>query len=150
MERYLPTRCSARIYKLANVLLRTAQCLEKMPFLRHIANKFGRLTVLHLNIESLTANKMNLPHYRALLVILLQKTHCTNAKKLVLLSFYLAGSFLNSKHGLATFVHELPRNTLLDQSPPTSEIEWLCVDVDDCKIVNIYKPPPTPLRSLDL
>ena len=38
----------------------------------------------------------------------------------------------------------------MDQSPPTSEIEWLCVDVDRYKIVNVYKPPPTRLRSLDL
>ena len=38
----------------------------------------------------------------------------------------------------------------MDQSPPTSEIEWLCVDVDGYKIVNIYKPPPTRLRTLDL
>ena len=37
---------------------------------------------------------------------------------------------------------------LLDQSPPTSEIEWLCVDVDGYKIVNVYKPPPT--RTLNL
>ena len=28
-------------------------------------------------------------------------------------------------------------------------IEWLCVDVDNCKIVNLYKPPPKRLRSLD-
>ena len=39
---------------------------------------------------------------------------------------------------------------LLDQSRPTSEIEWLCVDVDGYKIVNVYKPPPTRLRTLDL
>ena len=39
---------------------------------------------------------------------------------------------------------------LLDQSLSTSEIEWLCVDVDGYKIVNIYKPPPTQLQSLDL
>ena len=39
---------------------------------------------------------------------------------------------------------------LLDQSPPTSEIEWLCVDADGYKIVNVYKPPPTLLRTLDL
>ena len=36
-------------------------------------------------------------------------------------------------HGLATFVHERLRYTLLDQSPPRSEIEWLCVDVDGYK-----------------
>ena len=39
---------------------------------------------------------------------------------------------------------------LLDQSSPTSDIKCLCVDVDGCKIVNVYKPPPTRLRSLDL
>ena len=39
---------------------------------------------------------------------------------------------------------------LLDQPPPTSEIEWLCLEVDGYKIINVYKPPPTRLRSLDL
>ena len=39
---------------------------------------------------------------------------------------------------------------LLDQSPPTSVIEWLCVDVDGYKIVNVYKPLPTRLQTLDL
>ena len=84
------------------------------------------------------------------LVILLLETHGTDAEKLVLPNYQLAGSSLSRKHGLATFVHERLRYTLLDQSPPTSEIEWLCVDVDDYKIVNVYKPPPTRLRSLDL
>ena len=84
------------------------------------------------------------------LVILLQETHCTDAEKLVLPNYQLVGSSLSRKHGLATFVHERLRYTLLDQSPPTSEIEWVCVDVDGYKIVNVYKPPPTRLRSLDL
>ena len=57
---------------------------------------------------------------------------------------------LSRKHGLATFVYKRLRYTLLDQSSPTSEIEWLCVDVDGYKIVNVYKPPPTRLRTLDL
>ena len=97
---------------------------------------------------------MNVLHHLAMqseaLVILLQETHCTDAEKLVLPNYQLAGSSLSRKHGLATFVHERLRYTLLDQSPPTSEIEWLCVDVDGYKIVNIYKPPPTQLRTLDL
>ena len=84
------------------------------------------------------------------LVILLQETHCTDAEKLVLPNYQLAGSSLSRKHGFATFVHERLRYTLLDQSPLTSEIEWLCVDVDGYKIVNVYKPPPTRLQSLDL
>ena len=97
---------------------------------------------------------MNFLHRLAMqseaLVILLQKTHCTDAKKLVLSNYQLAGSSLSRKHGLATFVHERLRYTLFDQSPPTSEIEWLCVDVDGYKIVNVYKTSPTRLRTLDL
>ena len=106
----------------------------KLPFSGHIANKFRRPTILQLYIEGLTASKMNVFHHLAMpseaLVILLQETHCTDAEKLVLPNYQLAGSFLSRKHGLATFVHER-----LDQSPPTSEIEWLCVDVDGYKIV---------------
>ena len=97
---------------------------------------------------------MNVLHHLAMqseaLVILLQETHCTDAEKLVLPNYQLAGSSLSRKHGLATFVHERLRYTLLDQSPSTSEIEWLCVDVDGYKIVNVYKPPLTRLRTLDL
>ena len=126
----------------------------KLPFSGHIANKFRRPTILQLNIEGLTASKMNVLHHLAMqseaLVILLQETHCTDAEKLVLPHYQLAGSSLSRKHGLATFVHERLRYTLLDQSPPTSEIEWLCVNVDGYKIVNVYKPPPTRLRTLDL
>ena len=81
------------------------------------------------------------------LIILLQETHCTGAEKLVLPKYQLAGS-LSRKHGLATFVHQRLRYMLLDQSPPTLEIKWLCVDVDGYKIVNIYKP--LPLQTLDL
>ena len=126
----------------------------KLPFSGHIANKFRRPTILQLNIEGLTASKMNVLHHLAMqseaLVILLQETHCTDAEKLVLPNYQLAGSSLSRKHSLATFVHERLRYTLLDQSPPTSEIEWLCVDVDGYKIVNVYKPPPTRLQTLDL
>ena len=126
----------------------------KLSFSGHIANKIRRPTILQLNIKGLTANKMNVLHHLAMqseaLVILLQETHCTDAEKLVLPNYQLAGSSLNRKHGLATFVHERLRYTLLNQSPTTSEIEWLCVDVDGYKIVNVYKPPPTRLRTLDL
>ena len=104
----------------------------KLPFSGHISNKFRRPTILQLNIEDLTVSKINVLHHLAMqseaLVILLQKTHCTDAEKLVLpINYQLAGSSLSRKRGLATFVHERLKYTLLDQSPPTSEIEWLCV-----------------------
>ena len=98
---------------------------------RIIANKFRRPTILQLNIEGLTASKMNVLHHLVMqseaIVILLQETHCTDAEKLVLPNYQLVGSSLSRKHGLDTFVHERLRYMLLDQSPPTSEIEWLCV-----------------------
>ena len=85
-----------------------------------------------MNIEDLTASKMNVLHRLAMqseaLVILLQETHCTAAEKLVLSNYQPAGSSLSRRHGLATFVHERLGYMLLDQSPPTLEIEWLCVD----------------------
>ena len=90
---------------------------------------------------------MSVLHHLAIqceaLVILLQETHCTSVERLVLPSYHLAGFFLSRKHGLAMFVHERLKWILIDQSPPTSEIEWVCVDVDNYKIVNVYKPPPT-------
>ena len=98
---------------------------------------------------------MNVLYYLSLqceaLVILLQETHCTDAEKLVLPSYQLliAESFLSRKHGLATFVYERLSCTLLDQPPPKSEIEWLCMNVDGYKKVNDYKSPPTRLQSLD-
>ena len=126
----------------------------KLPFSGHIANKFRRLTILQLNIKGLTASKMNVLHHLAIqfeaLVILLQKTRCTDAEKLVLPNYQLTRSSLSRKHGLATFVQKRLRYTLWDQFPLISEIEWLCVDVDGYKIVNVYKPPPTRLRTLDL
>ena len=50
----------------------------KLPFSGPITNKFRRPTILQLNIEGLTASKMNVLHHLAMqseaLVILLQET----------------------------------------------------------------------------
>jgi len=48
---------------------------------------------------------------------------------------------LGRNHGLATFVHERLKWSLVDQPPDHSETEWVCVDVAGYKIVNVYKPP---------
>ena len=121
---------------------------------KRIVNKFRRPTILHLNIDGLTASKMSVLYHltaqREALVILLQESHCTSADRLVLPDYQLAGFSLSRKHGLASFVHERLKWTLFSQSLPTSETEWLCVDVDGYKIVNVYKPPPIPLQVSDL
>ena len=124
---------------------RDDECVaHKLPFSGHIIKKFRGLSILQLNIEGLTASKKNVLHHLAIqleaFVILLQEAHCISAEKLVLTNYQLAGFSLSRKHGLATFVHERLKWTLYDQSPTASETEWLCVDVDGYKIVNIYKP----------
>ena len=121
---------------------------------KRIVNKFRRPAILQLNIEGLTASKMSVLYHlaaqREALVILLQETHCTSAQRLVLPDYQLAGLFLSRNHGLAMLVYERLKWTLFEQSPPTSETEWLCVDVDGYKIVNVYKPSPIRLQVPDL
>ena len=116
-------------------------------------NMFQRPAVLQLNIEGLTASKINGLHHLTVqyvaLVILFQETHCTCADKLTIPGFALAGSSLSRKHGLATFDHDWLKWTLVDQSPTTLETEWLSYDVDGYRIVNVYKPPPTQLQASD-
>ena len=69
---------------------------------------------------------------------------------LVLPDYELAGFSLSRKHDLATFVHERLKWTRFDQSSLTSETEWLCVDVDRYRIVNVYKHPPIRLQVSDV
>ena len=125
-----------------------------MPPSGYTVNKFRRPAVLQLNIESLTASKINVLHHLTVqyeaLVILFQETHCTCADKLTIPGFALAGFSLNRKYGLATFVDDRLKLTLIDQSRTTPETEWLCVDVDGYRIVNVYKPPPTRLQASHL
>ena len=104
------------------------------------------LMILYLNVEALSTNKIcfisqSATRHKAL-VILLQETHCTNAHQVVIPHFTLAAWVLSRKPNLATFVHEKLSWTLADQSSERSAIEWLfCVDIYNCKIVNVYKPP---------
>ena len=63
------------------------ECIaHKLPFSGHIIKKFRGPSILQLNIEGLTASKMNVFHHLAIqleaFVILLQKTHCISAEKL--------------------------------------------------------------------
>ena len=51
--------------------------------------------------------------------MLLQETHCTDAEKLVLPNYQLAGSSLSRKHGLVTFV-QCPRATEIHAFGPIS------------------------------
>ena len=104
--------------------------------------------------RAFTTSKINvieqLAHKNRALVILLQETHCTSADKLVFLHYALAGSTKSRKHGLVTFVHESLSWTLVGQSLADAEIEWVCVDVANYNIINVYKPPPSRISPSSL
>jgi len=116
-----------------------------------------RPNILQLNTEGLTADKISvieqLAYKNKAFIVVLQETHCKTADKLVIRNFSPAGLILSRNHGLATFVHERLKWSLVDQSPEQSETDWLCVDVAGYKIVNVYKPPrsrltPTTIPTL--
>ena len=73
--------------------------MDDVPLSGHTVNKFQRLAVLQLNIEGLTASKMNVLHH-------FHETYCTSADKLTVPGFALAGTSLSRKHGLVTFVND--------------------------------------------
>ena len=77
-------------------------------------------------------------------MILLQETHCIHPDQVVTPHFTLASLVLSKKHGLATFVYEKLSWSLTNQSPERSAIEWLCVNVNGCNVVNVYKSPTSP------
>ena len=108
--------------------------------------------ILRLNLEWLTPNKIyvlsKLATRHKALVILLLETHYKNADQQVILHFTLAGSVSNRKHYLATFAHEKLSWTLVDKLSDILANEWLCVDIDGCKIVNVYKPPTLQLTLI--
>ena len=89
-----------------------------VPLSRHTFNKFWRPAVLQLNIKDLTANKINVLLHLALqyeaLVMYFQKTYCACTDKLTISGFALAGSSSSRKHGLATFVHDHLKWTIVD------------------------------------
>jgi len=101
-------------------------------------------SLLQLNIEGLTANKISvigqLAYKNKTLITVLQETHCTTADKLVIPNFSLAESVLSRNHGLVTLVHGRLEWSLIHQSLEHSETEWLCVDVAGYTIINVYKP----------
>ena len=74
----------------------------------HTVAKFRRPAVLQLNIEGLTASKMNILYHLAVqyeaTVSIFQDTHCSCTDMPMISGFALAGSSLSRKHDLATFV----------------------------------------------
>ena len=118
------------------------------------ASSYRRPTILQLNIEGHTACKIGVIEQVAskhqALVVLIQETHCHNAKKPLLPGFALAGATLSRKHGIATFAQEKLSWILSGQSSNDSDIEWPGVDICGFKIINVYKPPLTQMTPTSI
>ena len=108
MEAYLPISIFSKNLLIGKRPFQGGAMSEKMSFLEHIANKFQRFTIFQLNIKGLCASYITVIQYLALqfeaFVILLQETHCTNAKKLQIISFQLVWSSLSRKHDFDTLL----------------------------------------------
>ena len=147
----LLSRCSVRAYYSANASFKAGQCPPVRAHRQQVP-KAGSLAAEHRRTHC-KQDEWILHHlamqYEAH-AILLQETHCICADKLTIPGFALAGPSLSRKYGLTTFVPDRIKWILVDQSPATSESEWLCVDVDGCRMVNVCKPPPTRLQASDL
>jgi len=61
----------------------------------------------------------------------------------VVTNFNLYRASPSRKYGLAMFIDEQLKWTLVDQSPEESETEQLRVGVQGYNINNVYKPPPS-------
>ena len=57
----------------------------------------------------------------------------------------MPGWVSSRKHGLAMFFHEKFNWIFVVQSSERSVAQWLCVDIDGYKIVNVNKPPVSQL-----
>ena len=116
---------------------------------------FRRPTILQLCIESFRMSTINALHRllhgaRHLSSILLQKAFCTKGDKLVILSLVQVGSILSRKdNGLNCRVCSSATEQVLCRTVYLSafETEWLCVDLNKFKIVNVFKPPTTRLQK---
>ena len=110
-----------------------------------------RPNILQLNIEGLTVSKIwvvsQLATKHEAQIILLQETHCTIPDRLEIPNFTLASATFSRIQGLVTFIHDRLQCTLTDQSHEEPAIEWICVDVNGLKVINIYKPPTAQLSS---
>ena len=123
---------------------------RKTPFSRResipVFEDDRRPDIMQLNTEGVTAIMISVIEQaiytnKALVIVLGNPLHC--ADKVIMTHFFVAGSSLSRKHGLATFVHERMELSRVDQSPEQSETEWLCADIVGYKIINAYKPPPS-------
>ena len=107
--------------------------------------------MLQLNIEGLTIAKLEVVQHLAesnkVAAVLLQETHCTDEERLKLPGFHLTGSIYSRRHGLATFVRADITWTDGGRSSPDSSVQWLITKIQETSVVNVYKPPPSPLTT---
>lgn len=90
------------------------------------------LSIFQINAEGLTIAKLDiilhLANSHKVAAILLQEIHYGKEDTLKLPQFNLAGSILSKQHGIVM-------------------VEWISMTVNATLVVNVYKPPPSPLST---
>ena len=82
--------------------------------------------------------------------LLLQETHCTDEENLTIEGFNIIDFIPSKYHGIATYTCDGITAKFIQKSPEGNPIEWITIDIDGCKIVNIYKPPPATITRRNL
>jgi len=76
------------------------------------------------------------------IVIILQETHHSDAKNLIIPGFDLIADYPHEKHGIASFVRSGTLTNLINESLSTgkSETQWNTIEVNGIHIFNVYHP----------
>ena len=67
--------------------------------------------------------------------------------KLKIIGYTLAACTNSNTHGIATYVKNCAKWKPIASSHPDDEIEWTATEIEGTVVINVYKPPNTPLQD---
>ena len=106
------------------------------------------VNILQLNVEGFTSLKseiiLQICKKHSFTTILLQETHSENPEKFKIPGFSLVNWTKSPIYGLSTYVkNNTPYKNCGKYS--SKDLEWIAVEINGVLVVNVYKPPKSPL-----
>ena len=125
---------------------------EHVPLSGQTANVVrSGIRLLLLNVEGITKTKIFIISHVAITydatAILLQETHADDANRLKIPGYDLAAHTNSSIHGIATFARNSSNWVYVDSCGEGKDLEWTIVKIEAVTVMNVYKPPNTPLQE---
>ena len=121
--------------KSINLLLRTR---KRLNMCTNVRSRRFVLTILHLNVEGLSANKTYVITQYATghkaLGIRLQETICANAS---ITKFHTGWLGFNQEAWSCYVCPQETQHTLVDEYSERSAIKWLCINIGGCEMINV-------------